>query len=74
MRSIYRVLFEAIVVGIIIIGLLFIVHPLTSGKMLTTKTNGFRSMVVGGFLVGFIGHILLEVVGANEAFCKNAKF
>jgi hypothetical protein len=74
MRSIYRILFEAIIVGIVIVVLLFMIYPFVSGKMLTMKTNGFKSMVIGGFLIGFIGHILLEILGANEIFCKNAKY
>ncbi len=74
MRSLSRVLLESIVVGIIILLLSVLVYPIVSGKMLTLDTPALKEMLLGSFLIGFIGHVLLEVLGANEQFCKTAGY
>ena len=60
---------EALAVGIILVIIFAIIH---SGMMVADQKFSMSHMGIflGVLLAGAIGHVGLELVGANEKFCK----
>ena len=68
MRS--ALLVEMIAIGIFTMLLEFIVYRVVSGEFPGPHLSHFNSMLLGGFLLGASTHLILEVVGVNEKWCK----
>jgi hypothetical protein len=61
---------ELIVIGIVVVLLQLVIYKALTGSFPSPKLEHFNQMILGGFLLGVSTHLIFEVIGANEAWCK----
>lgn len=71
MRSLLKIGLEAVVVGISIVILALFIFVIMERKL---PEKSAKSMIIGSFLVGFLGHIIFEFSGLNRSFCLTAAY
>lgn len=69
-RKISAILIEVIVIGAFSALLQFLIYKALTGAFPNPKLEHYNKMILGGFLLGASIHIIFEVIGANEAWCK----
>jgi hypothetical protein len=62
-------LFVGLVMAVIGVPIFLITNYFTHNKVESFGTN-FAALIIGLFLVGFFGHIILEKTGLNAKYCK----
>ena len=63
---------ELLAIGILTMLLEFLVYKLLTGEFPGPHLSHFKSMLFGAFLLGSSMHLILEVAGVNERWCKSA--
>lgn len=61
---------EVIVIGILTMLLQLVIYRALTGEFPSPKLDHYNQMLLGGFLLGSSIHLIFEVVGANEAWCR----
>lgn len=65
-----QLLVELIVIGIITALFQLVIYKILTGEFPSPELNHFNQMLLGGFLLGSGTHLIFEVSGANEAWCR----
>lgn len=66
----YAVLYEMLLVGLCVVIIEFILYKLFTGKFPSTELKHFWQMVASGMISGASLHLILELVGINEKWCR----
>lgn len=62
-----EILIEMFLVGILVVIFQYFTYYVVSGEF---PQKHLKSMILGGFLVGASLHFFLEIIGANEKWCR----
>jgi hypothetical protein len=65
-------LLELLGIGLLTVFMEFLVYKLLTGEFPGPHLNHFKSMLLGAFLLGSSIHLVLEVTGVNEKWCRSA--
>lgn len=68
MRNFKQILIELIVLAILTVILIYPIKYIT--KMIVPSENGEISMIVGSIILICGVHVLFEIIGLNEYWCK----
>jgi hypothetical protein len=63
-----NLLFEAIIIGIITVFLFSIIYRIIGAD--TINVSDYNKILFTSFLVGLSMHIIFEIIGANEKWCR----
>lgn len=62
---------EVIIIGLLTMLLQLVIYRAITGTFPSPKLDHYNEMLLGGFLLGSSLHLILEVVGANESWCRH---
>lgn len=65
-------LLELLGIGLLTVFMEFFVYRILTGEFPGPQLGHFKSMLLGAFLLGSSIHLVLEVSGVNEKWCKSA--
>lgn len=71
MRTVSDLAFEVFIIAIIACILIFPIHFAMSGKMISLNGQGTKEMFLGSILLVSSIHIIFELLGINQSWCKN---
>ena len=74
MRSLKNILIELIILSILVCILLFPIHYIVSGEDIDISKKHTSPMFIGSIVLVASLHLIFEVAGINESWCRNEYF